>query len=72
MDFGLFALSFSGAVDAATLIGALAVICLTLSAMQWCIAMLRNYAAGGVSRFHRPGSALHRPPNHVNKTRMKL
>lgn len=56
MDFGLFALSFSGAVDAATLIGALAVICLTLSAMQWCIAMLRNYAAGGVSRFHRPGS----------------
>jgi hypothetical protein len=56
MGFGLFAISFGGAVDAATLIGALAVVCLALSGLQWCFAMLRNRAAGGVTRFHQPGS----------------
>jgi hypothetical protein len=56
MDAGSSLFSFSRAVDAAALTGALVVSYVTLCCVWWCVRLARNRASGGISRFHRPGA----------------
>jgi hypothetical protein len=56
MEVGGAALSFSGAADVAAFVGFLVVFYVTVSSILWLLAMLRNFARGGISYFHQPNS----------------